>query len=387
MLGLLNFPSKIPKRVAHPASYEEVDQNIESQYVFKTNGQGLVYRDVPLEKPANTYRMFVSGDSLTEGIGVDESERITSLLEDDLASSAADALFINGGLGGTGPLQYGRLFLEVGLKYNIDALLICVFVNDVANTSEEVLQNPFAANYSRSIIKRAVYYILPHIYTRLAEIQSQMKHTRETKTRDFISTISRKARERDIPQSQIIRWKESLPPELVKAVNRGLYNGSILSYGLLYPDYWSDSIDISSDRAKRKWETMAETLSEILVRAKQNGIETAVVLLPTQFHYDRSSHSEKNRWTIAGSVIKEEWLSEDTEIQKKMRLWASLEAVPFLDLTPIFRKAIEQDKNLYYPLDGHWNYLGHKVAANAIASWLYNQQVFSFIKEKTLASQ
>ena len=132
---------------------------------------------------------------------------------------------------------------------------------------------------------------------------------------------------------------------------------------------------------------MAKTLSEILERAKQNGIETAVVLLPTQFHYDRSSHSEKNPWTIAGSVIKEEWLSEDAEIQKKMRLWASSEAVPFLDLTPIFRKAIELDKNLYYPLDGHWNYLGHKVAANAIASWLYNQQVFSFIKEQSLASQ
>jgi lysophospholipase L1-like esterase len=117
--------------------------------------------------------VFVSGDSLTEGVGVDESERFTALLEDQFASSAADVLFINGGLGGTGPLQYGRLFLEVGLKYNIDALLICVFVNDVANTPEEISQNPFASNYSRPIIKRTAYYIWPHIYTRLAEIQSR----------------------------------------------------------------------------------------------------------------------------------------------------------------------------------------------------------------------
>jgi hypothetical protein len=52
VLGLLGFPSEVPSRVSHPANYETVRQNIEFQYVFKTNSQGLRYREIPLEKPA-----------------------------------------------------------------------------------------------------------------------------------------------------------------------------------------------------------------------------------------------------------------------------------------------------------------------------------------------
>ena len=113
ILGLLGFPPEVPQRITHPANYEELRQEIEFQYNFKTNSRGLRYRDIPADKPFNTHRVFVSGDSFTEGKGIDDGKRFTDLLEGQFQSSDTSILFINGGLGGTGPLEYGKLFLEL----------------------------------------------------------------------------------------------------------------------------------------------------------------------------------------------------------------------------------------------------------------------------------
>ncbi len=381
VLGFLGFPSEIPPRVSHPTNYEEVKQNIEFRYIFKTNSRGLRYHEIPTEKPPNTYRVFVSGDSFTEGVGVDDGKRFTDLLEGKFQSSDTSVLFINGGLSGTGPLTYGKLFPEVGLGYNSDALLICLYVNDVANTPEKLSPNAFSALPSRSGLKKIAHSLWPRVYTQLKLVKWQLEYQGKTKTTDYILAVSGEARSRGIPESQIKRWKESLPQELVSAVNQGRFNGQILSHGLLYPEYWSDSIDLSNPRAKKKWKNMTNILAEILERAKQSGVETAVILIPSIFQYDPKSHSETNPEIITGSETREEWLSEETEIQKRMRLWALSKGVPFLDLTPVFREAIKSNKNLNWELDGHLNHLGHQVAANVIASWLDAQQVFSFMKK------
>ena len=329
-----------------------------------------------------SHKIFVSGDSFTEGEGVDVSYRFTNLLENHFKYHPS-VLFINGGLRGTGPLEYGMLFLKVGLKYDPDALLICLYVNDVANTPEQLIQDPFD---QLSLRKKAIYF-WPHVYTLLKSILLQREYNRKTETSDFISLITQRANAQQIPQNKIIAWKESVPRELEEAVNNGLFNGHILSYGLLRPRYWSDSIDIDSEIANKKWQNMTLLLSKILAKAKDKEIETGIVLIPSPFMYDPETHSTMNPWVITGTKLNESWLSEDTEIQKRLRLWAKDIEVPFLDLTPEFRMAIKTDKNLNWELDGHWNNNGHQVAAKAIESWLSNTQVYSFINNENLTHQ
>jgi len=53
-----------------------------------------------------------------------------------------------------------------------------------------------------------------------------------------IADVSTEARNHGISETQINEWKETLPGELVDAVNRGEFNGYILSRGLLRPDHW-----------------------------------------------------------------------------------------------------------------------------------------------------
>jgi hypothetical protein len=226
------------------------------------------------------------------------------------------------------------------------------------------------------------YTFWPRIYTLLKRFLIQRHYLSKTRTSDFIAKITRQAEKQNIPQSHIAAWKETVPQELVNAVNQGRFNGSFLSYPLLYPKYWPDSIDISSDLAENKWRNMTLILSKIFAKAKQSGVEAAMVFIPSPFMYNPGQHDEKNPWIITGAEIDKRWLTEDTEIQIRLRQWTKENDVPYLDLTPILRKVIQSNQNLNYELDGHWNNIGHQVAAEAIASWLSDQQVFLFIKKR-----
>ena len=86
VLGTLGYPTEFTGHISHPKNYEEVRRNIEFQYVFKTNSRGLRYRDVAVEKPATSHRIYVAGDSFTEGNGIEEGKRFTDLLEGQFQS-------------------------------------------------------------------------------------------------------------------------------------------------------------------------------------------------------------------------------------------------------------------------------------------------------------
>lgn len=57
---------------------------------------------------------------------------------------------------------------------------------------------------------------------------------------------------------------------------------------------------------------------------------------------------------------------ERSEVARRLREIASRTGVPFLDLTPDLREAERGWGSPYYTHDGHWNALGHDVAARAV---------------------
>lgn len=79
-------------------------------------------------------------------------------------------------------------------------------------------------------------------------------------------------------------------------------------------------------------------------------------------------------------MVRKHWLSEDTEIQIRIKTWAEGQGLPFLDLTSTLRKAVRQGMQLTFELDGHLNALGHEEVSLAIASWLSGQHVFPNIQ-------
>lgn len=378
VLKLRGVPVKLAPQTSHPANYHEVRDKLEFRFDFQTNSQGLRYPEIPLEKPRGTRRVFVVGDSFTEGWGVEAPERFTDRLERKFGAASGQVLFINGGLSGGGVVQYGRLFFDKGVKYHPDALMICLFANDLAGTPDTGGEGEKRGE-TGSPGTRLFRALWPRIDTAIATVRARRDYRERTTTTDFVGDVTAEAVRRGIPGKRIDAWRESLPPELVEAIDAGRFNVSVLSRGLLYPEYWSDSIDLTSTTAQVKWTNMTQVLSEMVDLSRKRSVEVAIVFIPAPVLYDPRTHEPSDPWVRTGTVVKKRWLEEETRIQKKLRSWSDAAGVPFLDLTPVFREAVRGNDNLNYKLDGHWTSEGHAVAGGAIAGWLSTGKVYSFV--------
>ena len=96
-----------------------------------------------------------------------------------------------------------------------------------------------------------------------------------------------------------------------------------------------------------------------------------VAFIPCAFQYNPAAHQATNPWLSVGVKVRREWLTDQTRLQEGLQGWASAAVVPYLDLTPSLRQAVQTSTNpVHYPLDGHLTPQGHRVIADAVREWL-----------------
>lgn len=96
------------------------------------NADGLRDREYATEKHG-LYRIVVLGDSLTFGWGVEKPETFEEILERELGRIRPTEV-LNFGTGNYNTDQQVRLFLERGVKYDPDRVLLFYFINDAEPT-------------------------------------------------------------------------------------------------------------------------------------------------------------------------------------------------------------------------------------------------------------
>ena len=369
LLSAAGFPTEPEPQTAHPKSFREARHNVEFDYVFETNSQGLRSPELPLEKPLGERRLLVLGDSFTEGWGVETEATFCARLDQRLSRSQTRV--INGGLAGTSPIQYSRLLSKLGIRYEPDLVLVCLYANDVANTPDVGNHSDIAWTQPppRTGLRLLLHGLLPRTYVLASQLRPEEPKRRAGP--NFVGLVSERARSNGVAPEAIRRWAAAVAkrPELVAAIERGEFNGAILSTGLLYPDYWADSIDVESERAKRKFASMLKTLGEIQETATSSGAKFALAYLPSPFQYDPAAPTRQT-YLETGTVLSPHWTSGEQEIQRRLRAWAGSREIPLLDLTEPFRGARATEGGLDYPLDGHWTALGHRYAEKFIYEWL-----------------
>jgi lysophospholipase L1-like esterase len=376
-LAALGYPQEVPLKSAHRANVSKTLKTIEFEYEFATNDLGLRYPQIAMEKPAGDVRVLLIGDSFTEGVGVEADDTFGVYLENDYNNiPGSEVQFINAGLGGEGPPRFWRVFNDVGLLLDPDGVLICLYANDLMDTPESLgREDLYRLAPVRYGFDKTAHDLLPRVHNILVEAGRII--ARELKQSEgFVATVTAYAQEQGISNDAIEKWQTSLPVELVEASDRSEFNKSLLSMGLFHPDFWSEAIDISTPKAERKYQAMNIVLDEIVAVARQREVAVGLVYIPAPLQYDPSRHASWNPWIIGGVKFRPEWLSGESEIQKRLAGWAQGKRIPFLDLTPALREEVAQGAELNYKLDGHWNAAGHRVAGKAIREWIDDNGVF-----------
>ena len=117
------------------------------------NSYGFRDRERPLLKKANTYRIFVLGDSLTFGWGVPAEQRFSDLLEEmsnqylEQRHSLTRVEVINAGIGNFNTVQELALFREKGTAWQPDLIILNYFINDAEPTPERPASSFFRFSY------------------------------------------------------------------------------------------------------------------------------------------------------------------------------------------------------------------------------------------------
>ncbi len=132
----------------HPGVVYELRPNVDVQFkltTFKTNSKGLRDKEYALEKPPDTFRVAVIGDSYTMPAGVRLEDAYHTLLEDQLNRLGLSRRFefLNFGTGGYCIGQYLAVIKHKALPYDPDLILIGFSRADANIPDDKLYSQPY----------------------------------------------------------------------------------------------------------------------------------------------------------------------------------------------------------------------------------------------------
>jgi hypothetical protein len=114
-------------------------------YVVSANELGFPGPEFPVDKPAGSYRILVTGDAFTSAEGVDTNQAWPRLLQTGLGNNVE---VLNFAITGYGPNQYAEVVDKFTPIYKPDLIIVELFVNDFfdAQTSDQKFQEYIGFN-------------------------------------------------------------------------------------------------------------------------------------------------------------------------------------------------------------------------------------------------
>jgi hypothetical protein len=104
--------------------------------IVKINSQGFRDREYSVEKPNNTFRIIVLGDSFTFGVSVRSEDTYPKVLEQILNQNTSKSYeVLNFGVRGFNMLEKIEFFKEKGIKFNPDLVIVQYTDDDFFNST------------------------------------------------------------------------------------------------------------------------------------------------------------------------------------------------------------------------------------------------------------
>lgn len=316
-----------------------------SEYVTPVaiNSLGQRDRERVLGRAAGRFRILALGDSFLEGYTVPLEETVTQQLESRLSRPSCPVEVLNAGTAGYSTDQEYLFFAEEGWRYAPDVVALFFYYNDIEPTVED--------NYYGKL--------KPRFVLRDGELTLKRETLPSPRPRRETAAVEAPAG----PRSVLFAWVE----ERLRRGQPALYN-RLASLGL-WPalEATRPRMDLGVYKrdppswAEPAWVQVGAILGQLKREVADHGARLVIVYIPNPMEISERSR-ELTR--IAYGMRDEDWDVE--RVRRRLSKLAARERVPLVDLSAALRAVDGRAGGPYLVIDGHWNALGHRTAAEEI---------------------
>jgi len=332
----------------------------EGNGLVSINSDGLRDRHYEINKPENTYRIVVLGDSFSEAIQLDADKTFWSEIERRLPNCGALAgkkiEVINFGVGDYGTAQAYMTLKHQALKYQPDLVLLAIFTgNDLVNNSQALSPgdrlSPFwqeingqwqmnmdfkdSETYQRrdSWARRFVFSLINH--SRLLQVLNEAKRVMVTQ--------------------QPLTTQKSDQTDIIPALDFDVN---------LYQEP-------ANAEWQQAWAATESLIAEINQVSEANQAEFIAITLsnPPQVYPDRQIREKLAQLGAENLFYPDQRLAQFGQNQ----------GIEVITLAPIFQQQADQTTTYWHGFEntilgiGHWNEKGHQLAGEIIGDRLCQQ--------------
>jgi hypothetical protein len=302
----------------------------EFNVIYKINSMGFRDYEYNLQKPENTYRIVMAGDSFVEGYGVSLEDTFTKVLEKNLKKNSPHYEVINAGIASYSPLPEYLLIKTKLLKLKPDLVMLVFHLgSDIANDKDYAMTAEFDGK--NLPVKITLQGVLNAKYEKLNWL-----------TKFFYNEI-----------------------QIVKKLSGFLARGGkktkaeTFCYGDIIPE--KNIVAGDNHNWRKQWEMTKYYLKSINELLKQNNIKFVIVMMPDPHHVN-GKEWEKGRifYDYKPGV------TYQNHVFDYMNTFCGENNIPYYNLLTPYRQS--NIFPIFYPADGHLTIEGNKLTAD----YLYN---------------
>jgi len=330
-------PPLVPDEYRHhrlvPNSYSEFRRR-DFSYIQRVNSLGLRGREIPAAKPTNSYRLVMLGDSFTMGMGVEDDQTFSVLLERSLKPSVASCgkaiEVLNAGVDSYAPiLSFLQLKRDLG-PLKPDMVVLNLDVSDLVQESA----------YRREAVRGPDGEIVA-VPIRLGR-ESLLERIRTWTERHLFFT-----RAALFYANRLMNYRNLTVHDVVTQAR-----AEIVAHTL------ANDVDRSE-----QWRAVFDSLVKIQAWCENHGTEFVLTVYPWA-HQVSDTEWIPGRYTFMPRNAVASLKSPNTVHELSVA-----HGIQLVDLFPAFR-AYKGREALYFSHDQHWTPAGHRVVADALADQL-----------------
>jgi lysophospholipase L1-like esterase len=293
-----------------------------------------------VEKPEGVFRILLIGDSFIEGEGVELPQTAAQVLEAELTETTGKPVeVVNMGVMSYSPIIYQRIIEDRGLPLDPDLVIVAVDISDFQNDYAYAKDLDENGNFRNILFQQKMGE--PHVA--LPGVSAGAKFWLRTH-----SVLYNEAADR---MKQLVRKINHIPEPTVFKINDPASDPHFATR--------------SEDNALRPemWEELGSSLIKIDRLLKRAGVPWMAVIYP---YGHQSAPDEWGRGRLRNG-FKAGKIYPATAAEELVGFGRKNGGFGVVNLVEGFRRAAATiEEPLFYPDDGHFTPLGHRVFAEAV---------------------